>query len=166
VVACGACGSQQNCRDKSPKGDWKNTGTRESNRCGGLCRSNCMYSDKGLTNHVETWVSNNPSPRAVDQAIPPQNFASYNFQCCLNIVSDVTIEKSGEILQQCSQTIIDNLSSEEKAEEKEEQNTLTSRLISTKKMAELKKHLSIGIIVIIIFLIVILLIMGIIIILG
>ena len=167
-AGCGACGTQPNCNKKSLQGNWENTGHRTGCNLLG-CKSECKYSTKGLNALMATWRVANPPPREVDQATPPQNFGSNNFQCCTNIISDVTVENSGEILQECSQEIINNLSPEAKEEEEKQQQELSDLLIGTKTAAELlsqKKTLALGLIIFIIVLILLIIIIGVVIILG
>lgn len=129
------------------------------------CKQKCALESRAVTTRLNDWEAKNPRPVEVDLPNAPRNFSSSNFQCCVNLVSNVTVENSAQILQECSQQIVNHLSPEEKAEEEKHHQELRDKLISTQEAAEMKKRtLSVGIIIIVIALIVLLIIGGVIII--
>ena len=126
----GACGTQQNCNKKSPQSDWENTGHRRGKGWG--CQSECRYSIKGINKRLETWENNHRPPKKVDNpGSGPSDIPSSIFQCCTNIIQDVTIDDTSEILQNCSQKI--SLNEEEREEQNQLDNDLQETLVNTRQ---------------------------------
>ncbi len=129
-AGCGACGTQPNCNKKSLQGNWENTGSRAG--CGFLgCKSQCKYSTKGLDDLMATWTVANPPPKEPQNPDLPEDISAANFQCCINLTKDVTIEKSAQILQSCSQEINSALPPDERDEAEDYEQGLEDAAVNT-----------------------------------
>lgn len=132
-AGCGTCGTQPNCNKKSLQGNWENTGSRSG--CGFLglgCKSQCKYSTKGLDSLMATWTVANPSPKEPQNPDLPEDISAVNFQCCVNLIDDVVIEKAAQILQSCSQEINNALPPDERDEAEDYEQGLEDAAINTK----------------------------------
>ena len=125
---CNVCGvAHTNCEDP-----WRNTG--DWRRCGGggLCQNECKYKDAEVTRRLQTWENNNPKPTQVDNpGSGPSDIPSNTFQCCTNIIQNVTVDDTAEVLQNCSQKII--LNEAEKEEQGQLDKDLQEKLVNTQQ---------------------------------
>ena len=158
----GTCGTQPNCNQKTIKGDWENTGAREQH--GVLrCRSECRYTPKGLDALMATWTVKNSEPEPPQKPDLPEAISAANFQCCINLIDNVAIENSAQILQSCSQEINSALPPDKRDEAEDyeqglEDAAINTQLAITNRAKEKEKTTNITLIIIISVTIVILII--------
>ena len=110
---CGSLAVYQDCSKKPSVGQWAND-HKTTSTCTLGRRWICKYSTKGLDDLMVTWTVANPPPKEPQKPDIPADISAVNFQCCSNLIKNVTIDKSAEILQSCSQTINNELNDDEK----------------------------------------------------
>ena len=80
---------------------------------------------------MATWTVHNSEPEPPQKPDLPEAICAANFQCCINLIDNVAIENSAQILQSCSQEINSALPPAERDEAEDYEQGLEDAAVNT-----------------------------------